>query len=108
MRRAFNALRIPWDESLADGLQILRYRAGDAYVPHTDWFPADTSADLSTPGGFDSATFDGSNRFATVFLYLRPPPSGGFTVFPQAKLLPGLKDNALLSTGTNKTVASEA
>merc|ERR1711920_345471 len=98
MKRSFDALRIPWDERLADGLQILRYREGDAYVPHMDWFPADTSADRSTPGGFDPETADGSNRLATVFLYLKPPPSGGFTVFPRAQLPPGLKDSHLIST----------
>lgn len=37
--RAFELCRIPYDDLLVDGLQILRYNLREAYIPHTDWFP---------------------------------------------------------------------
>jgi hypothetical protein len=65
-RRMFELLRIPeYQEDMADGLQLLRYRQKQAYIPHHDWF--DDGADPTF--NFDPAT-GGSNRFATVFLYL--------------------------------------
>lgn len=62
---------------MADGLQLLRYRQKQAYIPHHDWFDDGADPDFN----FDPAT-DGSNRFATVFLYLSDVDLGGQTVFP--------------------------
>jgi prolyl 4-hydroxylase len=77
-RRMFELLRIPeYQEDMADGLQLLRYRQKQAYIPHHDWF--DDGADPTF--NFDPAT-GGSNRFATVFLYLSDVELGGQTVFP--------------------------
>jgi prolyl 4-hydroxylase len=77
-RRMFELLRIPtYSDDMADGLQLLRYRQKQAYIPHHDWF--DDGADPEF--NFDPAT-GGSNRFATVFLYLSDVDLGGQTVFP--------------------------
>jgi len=104
--RAFDVLRIPNEESMADGLQILRYQEGQAYIAHTDWFPRDTGQAAGQI--FDSANLNGSNRYATVFFYLWPPPNGGFTVFPQARLEDGIKDSNIISTGTDADAAKLA
>ena len=80
-RRMFELLRMPeYDEQLADGLQLLRYRQKQAYIPHHDWF--NSGADRTF--NFDPAT-GGSNRFATVFLYLSDVEHGGQTVFPHVE-----------------------
>lgn len=53
----------------AEMLQVLRYRRGEHYMPHTDY------------GGEDP-----HDRFLTVLLYLTdPPPAGGRTAFPEAE-----------------------
>ena len=40
-RRVFELLRVrPYREHMADGIQVLRYHPGQAYVAHTDYFPA--------------------------------------------------------------------
>lgn len=45
-QRAFRLLRIPtWDPSMSDGLQVLRYQLGQAYIPHNDYFSLTTSRD---------------------------------------------------------------
>jgi hypothetical protein len=66
-------------ESYTDGLQVLRYNKTTAYIPHMDW--------IDDPGkknvhDFDSAKL-GTNRFATVLLYMTNlgENDGGETVF---------------------------
>lgn len=49
----------------SDGIQVLKYAPKQAYVPHTDYFAYKTSGDHN----WDSRN-GGTNRFATVFLYL--------------------------------------
>lgn len=44
---------------------MLKYAPAQAYVPHTDYFALDTSEDHNW-----DARAGGTNRFATVFLYL--------------------------------------
>ena len=79
-RRAFQLARIePYDEKLADGIQVLRYEPGQAYIPHTDYFAYRTSNDHL----WDPRIPGGTNRFATVFLYLSDVAAGGHTVFPK-------------------------
>lgn len=84
-KRAFRLLRMGgYMENLADGIQVLRYQLGQAYVAHHDYFPEHQSEDHQ----WDPA-LGGSNRFATVFLYLSDVEQGygGQTVFPKSDRL---------------------
>ncbi|CAK8561885.1 unnamed protein product [Lathyrus sativus] len=54
-------------------LQVLRYKVGQEYVPHYDYF-----ADKYN-------TRNGGNRMATMLMYLSDVEEGGETVFPNAK-----------------------
>ncbi|GAB5366902.1 hypothetical protein AAMO2058_001183700 [Amorphochlora amoebiformis] len=78
-KRAFQLLRMRYKQCASDGIQILRYDIKQAYIAHEDFF------NLGVQGGhnFDPKT-GGSNRFATVFLYLSDVEEGGQTVFPLA------------------------
>ena len=93
-QRAFRLLRMGgYRENLADGIQILRYQIGQAYVAHHDYFPVHQSDDhLWDP--FQG----GSNRFATVFLYLSDVEQGygGQTVFPNSDRLTADKSEELV------------
>jgi prolyl 4-hydroxylase len=78
-KRTFELLRIPkYKESMADGIQVLRYETAQAYVAHHDYFPVGQSQDFN----WDPSR-GGSNRFATVFLYLSNVEAGGQTCFPK-------------------------
>jgi prolyl 4-hydroxylase len=81
--RAFRLLRMgEYEESMADGIQILRYEIGEAYIAHHDYFPEQQSDDHNWDPGKG-----GSNRFATIFLYLSDVEYGGQTVFPKSNRL---------------------
>ena len=54
-----------YEESLTDGLQVLRYNKTTAYIPHLDWID---DYGKQQEHNFDSAGL-GSNRFATILLY---------------------------------------
>jgi len=83
MKRVFTLVRMPFNQNQADGLQIVRYRATNAYRQHHDYFPQ---------GSYRSHNFDpasgGTNRFVTIFLYLNDVAEGGQTVFPSSSTLP--------------------
>lgn len=79
-RRAFSLLRMPYDNALADGIQVLRYNISGGYRWHTDWFPEKT-----VYGRNHDVTRGGVNRFATVFLFLSDVEFGGQTGFPEAE-----------------------
>ncbi|KAH9184755.1 hypothetical protein AeNC1_013268 [Aphanomyces euteiches] len=85
-KRAFDLLRMgEFQDELADGLQLLRYQQKQAYIPHHDYFE-------NTPKvkwNWNPKT-GGSNRFATVFLYLSNVTRGGQTVFPFADMPEGI------------------
>ena len=77
-QRAFRLLRLGgYKEEMADGIQILRYELGQAYVAHHDYFPEHQSNDHNW-----DPSLGGSNRLATIFLYLSDVDVGGQTVFP--------------------------
>ena len=67
-------------ESHADGLQILRYNISKAYNQHMDWIVGNDQLEHDYQSGDR-----GSNRFATVLLYMTdlPEGAGGETVFPE-------------------------
>jgi len=77
--RSFELTTIDEDPGKIDGLQIVRYIDGQGYNTHPDFFtPRDD-------GDFDFKPYTGgSNRFATVFMYLNDVSEGGYTVFPRA------------------------
>ncbi|KAF0703767.1 Aste57867_7525 [Aphanomyces stellatus] len=90
MKRSFDLLNIgPYQENMADGLQLLRYKQKQAYIPHNDWFDKGVTPDFN----WDPKD-RGANRFATVFLYLSNVTRGGQTVFPHADMPTGI-DHAM-------------
>jgi len=81
-KRSFELLGIrPYDESFADGIQILRYNQTTAYISHMDWIEP---TKLNNNHDWESAG-SGTNRYATILLYLSGVEDGGETVFTQAK-----------------------
>ncbi|KAL7540883.1 hypothetical protein ACHAXR_010453 [Thalassiosira sp. AJA248-18] len=70
-----------YEESLTDGLQVLRYNKTTAYIPHLDWID---DYQKQQEHDFDSEHM-GSNRFATILLYMTDleEGDGGETVFTQ-------------------------
>ena len=78
-KRAFRLLGIdPYDEMIADGLQVLRYNLTTAYINHMDWVEPSSEKD-----GHDYNTRkEGTNRYATILLYLTDVEEGGETAFP--------------------------
>jgi prolyl 4-hydroxylase len=80
-------------ESMADGIQILRYKPKQAYIGHHDYFPTGQSDDFN----WDPKS-GGSNRFATLLLYLSDVSEGGGTVFtlkPNATATDVYKDKSV-------------
>lgn len=58
-------------------LQISRYREGEYFLPHCDWFPRDRLETLVQ-------LMRGGQRISTVILYLNDVAAGGYTAFPRA------------------------
>ncbi|GAB5033500.1 Hypothetical protein NocV09_01400340 [Nannochloropsis oceanica] len=85
-RRVFDLLGMrPYVETWADGLQVLRYNESKAYISHLDYLEVNDRSNHD----FDSAREGGTNRFATVLLYLTDVEQGGETVFPHGYKLEG-------------------
>jgi prolyl 4-hydroxylase len=66
-RRVVELVGLP--DSHLEPVQVLRYRPGDAYAPHDDYFEPD-SGDIAA-----------GQRVATVIVYLNDVAAGGATVF---------------------------
>jgi len=65
----------------------VRYIPGQGYNTHPDYFTTQDDSD------FDFHPYSGgSNRFATVFMYLNEPEEGGNTVFPRTSDIGSLDD----------------
>eukprot|EP00986_Skeletonema_menzelii_P018381 scaffold26631_cov139-Skeletonema_menzelii.AAC.22 len=57
-------------------LQVLNYKKGQEFIPHTDGFS----------GKFDACGFEQASRQATIFCYLNNVAEGGSTNFPEIGL----------------------
>jgi len=77
--RSFQLTNIEQDDAKRDGLQVVRYTPGQGYNTHPDYFEPSDDKDFNF-----SPYSGGSNRFATVFMYLNNVTEGGFTAFPRA------------------------
>lgn len=80
-KRCFTVLGLDeYHESYADGLQVLRYNKTTAYIPHMDW--------IDDPQKREEHNYDssgvGTNRYATILLYMSNITDGGETVFKKA------------------------
>ena len=70
---------LDWPLENGEGLQILRYRPGAEYKPHSDYFDP---AEPGTPTILER----GGQRVGSIVCYLNTPAAGGATVFPDAGL----------------------
>jgi hypothetical protein len=107
LSRTFKILAMDEDSRMADELQILRYTAtgagplrgkGEWYKPHLDYFQASDGFKGHVP-----TENNGTNRFATMFLYLSDVSEGGATVFPLSTSHDGYNGEKLVHDGTVKT-----
>jgi prolyl 4-hydroxylase len=70
--RSREHLDVASHNSLAESMQVVRYRQGQEYTAHHDF---------TYPSSFNRHQ---PTRFATLLLYLNEPDKGGETVFPRA------------------------
>jgi len=103
-RRTFEILGMDVQPEIADAMQVLRYTVdggnkikGQWYKPHVDWFSADGY------DGSDPTVNNGTNRMATMFLYLSDVAEGGATVFPLSTSHEGYKGGYVVHEGTVNT-----
>jgi prolyl 4-hydroxylase len=73
------AVLLRWPVENGEGLQILRYRPGEEYEPHYDYF------DPTAPGAA-AILARGGQRLASLVIYLDVPARGGATSFPDLGL----------------------
>lgn len=79
-KRAFDMLGLyPYNETLAEGLQVTRYEEAGAFNIHSAYKNPKSS---KKNHNYDSSK-GGSNRYVGLFLYLNTPIEGGHTVFPE-------------------------
>jgi len=103
-RRTFALLAMDFNHRQIDGFQFLRYTStgfngtAEWYKPHLDYF------DPNVFERHDPRVGNGSNRFATMFLYLSDVVDGGCTVFPLSTSHEGYKGEYIVHSET-RTVA---
>ncbi|GBG25796.1 Prolyl 4-hydroxylase subunit alpha-1 [Hondaea fermentalgiana] len=93
-RRSFDLLGMDFDNDMADALQVLRYNLSEWYKPHLDSF------DKKAYDGTVPKVENGTNRFATIFLYLSDVEEGGHTVFPLSTTHEGYNGEKIVHDGT--------
>lgn len=96
-KRSFEVLGLDYIPAHADALQVLNYKPKQWYKPHVDWFNKEAYTK------WDSGVNNGTNRFATVFLYLSTVEKGGSTVFPLARDHEGYNGEVITHDGTVNT-----
>lgn len=78
-----------WPLENGEGMQVLRYKPGEEYRPHHDYF------DPAQPGS-GRILERGGQRVATLVIYLNTPAAGGATTFPDVGLeVSAVKGNAV-------------
>lgn len=86
-----------WPVENGEGLQVLRYREGNEYRPHYDWF------DPAMPGPRKHLEY-GGQRVGTFVIYLSDVEEGGGTSFPGHGLeIQPRKGTAVFFRNTDKT-----
>jgi prolyl 4-hydroxylase len=83
IKRAYHMLRIPYHPNSVDGLQVVRYGQGQFYNEHFDFLETSNANEFNNM----IPTKGGTNRYATIFLYMSDVEVGGMTGFPKANPL---------------------
>ena len=83
-QRAHRVLRVP--DSHGEPLQVVRYRTGERYGNHHDYFDPDLYQ--KQPGILKMIADGERQRVATLLWYIAEPEDGGETHFPRAGGLP--------------------
>lgn len=84
-----------WPVENGEGLQVLRYRQGNEYRPHYDWFDPELS-------GPRKHLAHGGQRVGTFVIYLSDVEEGGSTSFPESGLeIQPRKGNAVFFRNTD-------
>ncbi|KAH9250898.1 hypothetical protein BASA81_011286 [Batrachochytrium salamandrivorans] len=99
IKRTFQVLGM--DFGTSDSVQVLQYEPGKFYKPHMDWFSGDYYQD------YDPVVNNGTNRFATMFLYLNTVQEGGHTVFPRSTTHEGFNGEHFAKQGPKHGFTTE-
>ena len=78
--RAHGILRVP--STHGEPLQVVRYRTGELYQHHTDYFRPAQAQDPAMAAMLSDPTGRPRNRLATLLWSVTSPPDGGETHFP--------------------------
>ena len=78
--RAHGILRVP--PAHGEPLQVVRYRTGEQYQHHTDYFRPAQAQDPAMAAMLSDPTGRPRNRLATLLWSVTSPPDGGETHFP--------------------------
>lgn len=105
MNRSFGLLRMAHDWNTFDGIQVVRYRPGEAYIVHSDTFPV-----VADPSHNWDPSTGGTNRYVTIFMYMNDvaEDEGGQTVFPYARDTVQPSDDAMHSAEKTTSIRSSA
>lgn len=87
-RRVLDLMGVyPYDDSYCEGIQFMKYSVGQAYTTHYDYINHKVHRVVTDHNWETKGNSRGSNRYATVLMYLSDVLEGGETSFPEAKRL---------------------